>query len=155
MKFDLYGIIRLVLLILIVLTVAFIFIQSTYPPQESSEKSEEVGDIIAEIIPPETPVGEYVQNNVRKLAHFFEFLALGLWVSLYVSFSFTDPALYFGALFSGLLVALLDETIQIFSSRGASVADVWLDFLGYTCSTVIIYTVCTVWRLIRRKRKQK
>ena len=155
MKFDLCGIIRLILLLLIVATVSFIFIQSTYPPEESGEKSDAVGDILAEIIPPDTPVGGYVQDNVRKLAHFVEFSLLGIFVSLYVYMSYRKIPVVIATYFSGLLVALIDETIQIFSMRGANVADVWLDFLGYTVGTVIIYTVCSIYSFIRKKCKQK
>ena len=43
----------------------------------------------------------------------------------------------FNCLFVGLSVAVLDETIQIFSNRGSSVLDVLLDFSG-VCMGVIL-----------------
>ena len=47
-------IIRFVLLILIALNLAFIVAQSLLPPEESSKESSAVGDIIEQIIPPDT-----------------------------------------------------------------------------------------------------
>ena len=80
-KITAIQIVRFILLLLIAANLIFIFVQSTIPTKESAEQSEQVGNILAEIIPPETPMGEYVQNNVRKIAHFVEFAFLGVWVS--------------------------------------------------------------------------
>ena len=77
-------ILRLLVILLIISTLAFIFIQSMLPPEKSSEQSSAVGEIIEEIIPPETPVGGYVQTNIRKIAHFVEFAALGAEVAVFV-----------------------------------------------------------------------
>lgn len=154
-QISLIEILRILLLVLIVLNVAFIFFQSTLSPEESVEKSDEVGDIIAEVIPPETPVGGYVQDNVRKIAHFVEFMMLGIWSALYVVL--TIPTLKWCAISfpPALLCALLDESIQIFSERGPSVSDVWLDFLGFCSSAVIIYTGYAIFSIMRNKMQTK
>ena len=68
--------------------------------------------------------GNVTEHFVRKLAHFTEFFVLGLELAvLFCSFS-SKPILF------SLLVALTDETIQLFTGRGSQVKDVWLDFFG-------------------------
>lgn len=155
MKLNIRKVAQIVLLLLIFLTVAFILIQSMIPPEESQKESDTVGDIIADIIPPETPPGEYIQINLRKIAHFVEFAILGVFTSLYVIFylgKFKAMALTFPA---ALILALLDETVQIFSERGPSVKDVWIDFLGFAIVCVLSYTVYGVTKYISSKCKQK
>ena len=142
--------VQILLVLLIIATIAHAFYQSSLPPQKSVEESNKVGEIIEEIIPPDTKPGEYVQKNLRKLAHFTEFFALGLWCTLYVvlfyrragGFSLTVPF--------GMICALLDETVQIFSKRGASVKDVWIDVFGFFCAFLIVIFVFLCVLLIRR-----
>ncbi|MCD8069106.1 MAG: VanZ family protein [Lachnospiraceae bacterium] len=86
---------------------------------------------------------------VRKLAHYTEFTALGAELAFLVwqvlGRSVTTPLLL------GLLTAVTDETIQIFSlGRGSSVRDVWIDFGGVVTGTVMILLV-RKWRERRRK----
>ena len=142
---------EIILLLLIISTVAFIFTQSTKSKEESKSDSDKVGEIIEEIIPPETPAGDFVQTNLRKIAHFTEFFLLGCEVSVFVSLfctsKFSIPLSYA----FGLLIASIDETIQIFSKRGPALRDVMIDFFGFLSSTFIIYTLS----IIVKKCKQK
>ena len=55
------------LALVILLTVAFIFYNSSLPPEQSSQQSGAVGGIIAEIIPPETELGGFIQKYIRKI----------------------------------------------------------------------------------------
>ena len=151
MKSKLFELLRYFLIALIVATLAFIFIRSTKPPEKSMEESNEFAEFVEEIIPPDTDAGEYVQKNIRKLAHFTEFMILGVFVSFYVCIY---NRRIFAAILSlgfGLVSAACDETIQIFSGRGPAVTDVFIDFAGFTFSTVII---CTVWHLISFFKKK-
>lgn len=153
MKLERIRIIRIILLVLILTTLAFIFIQSAIPPEESEKESGAVGDAVTEIIPPTTAVGSFLKTNVRKIAHFVEYAALGLWVSLYGIITFPAPrrlSLIFPA---GLFVALLDETLQILSHRGSSVADVWLDFLGFFTAAALVWGIYLL--VIKNKREKK
>ena len=134
--------VRILLLLLMVATVSFTFYQSALPKSESAQTSESVKEeIIEPILPSTTPVGSYVQNNIRKIAHFVEFAALGAEVALYVAL-FMKRKIFIGAsFFLGMLVALGDETIQIFSDRGSSVSDVWLDVAGFASAAIVVYLV--------------
>ena len=145
-------ILRLLLIISMVLTVAFIYSKSMKSKEASSAESSKVGEIIAEIIPPETTIGDAIQRNLRKIAHFSEYGALGIEVSLYILFftkkrvrnGLTSPIL-------GLVVGFIDETIQIFYDRGPSIGDVWIDVGGFCFFSALSYgTVCLALFLAKR-----
>ncbi len=158
MKIEYARIFKIALICLIIATLAFIFIQSMLPPEVSKAESDKVGEIIEEIIPPETPPGEYVQKNLRKIGHFVEFAILGTEISLFVLF-FARKLCYglFSVIFSPL-VALCDETIQIFSKRGPSITDVWIDTLGFLSFSALVYLAYVAVILIKKKltlRKQE
>ncbi len=141
---------------LIAITLAFIFIQSMLPPEKSSAESDAVGGIIADIIPPDTELGGFAQKNLRKLAHFTEFFILGAEAALAVVIVIERKIKYaVHSLPAAALVALSDESIQLFSGRGPSIADVWIDVLGFASASVIIYTVYALTRLIYIKCKHK
>ena len=163
MKSKVYLILRIILLVGIFGTLLFTFTQSMLPPEESSAVSDEVCGIIETIIPPDTEVGEFVHDNVRKIAHFTEYLILGIFTSLYVSIFMpkldSKPrervrfVIY--SFISAPIVALFDETIQIFSGRGPAVADVWLDTLGFFSSAAIIYTAFYTVAFILKRKSEK
>ena len=155
MNLNLRKVSQISLIVLMIATLAFIFIQSMLSPETSSAESDAAGDIIAEIIPPETPPGEYVQNNLRKIGHFVEFAILGLEVTLYVILFLRRIPYAVGALVLSPLVALFDETIQIFSGRGPMISDVWIDVLGFVSSTAVVYAIFFVFTAIQKGRKQR
>lgn len=150
-------ILSIALLLLATLTVAFIFYNSMLPPEKSEQQSGAFGDIIAEIIPPETEAGGFVQKYLRKIAHFTEYGLLGIELMLFTVL-FAKRKLLFGVCSLGCatLTALLDETIQIFSKRGPSVNDIWIDVGGYAFFAAVtlgvlllIYFVIFIIRKIR------
>ena len=141
---------RIVLILLILSTVAYAFYQSSLPPAKSTEKSDNAAEILEQIIPPETKPGEYVQKNIRKIAHFTEFFILGLWTSLYVVAFLRKWGAFVALLPFGMIIALLDETIQIFSKRGPLVTDVWVDVFGYTCAAFAVVISFLFVLLVRR-----
>ncbi|MBR5817159.1 MAG: VanZ family protein [Clostridia bacterium] len=141
-------------------TLLFAFTQSALPADESSNISDGFSGFLSLIFHPDTAPGAFVHEYIRKIAHFTEYFILGLFTSLYVViFMPRIEAAYrerirfsIYSLFAAPIVALIDETIQIFSSRGASVADVWLDVFGFFTSAFIVYTVFYVIKLINEKR---
>lgn len=150
MRFGYKNIIKIALIILILATVAFIFARSLKSPEKSSAESDKVGDIVGEVIPPETKPGEFVQINLRKIAHFVEFAVLGIEVALYVSLFARKKAFMLASYPFGLFVALLDETVQIYSGRGSSVSDVWLDFLGFLTFATLAYAITLLVAFLRK-----
>ena len=148
------NLIKLLFVLLIIATVSFIFIQSMIPPEKSAEQSGAVGEIVGEIIPPETPVGGYVQINIRKIAHFVEFAVLGAEVAAFVVLFIKKINCALASFLFAFVMAFFDETIQIFSGRGPEITDVWIDLFGFAVTAVIIYTVYAVIYFVRNKCKQ-
>ena len=149
MKSKLVFYSRIFLIMLIACTLAFTFYQSLLPPEESDQVSTGVSDAIEPIIPSDTPTGAYVHTNLRKIAHFVEFAALGLEIALFVilylpAWGATPRAKRRFILHSYALApitALIDETIQIFTKRGPEIADVWLDTAGFVTLATLTYLI--------------
>lgn len=145
------------LIIIMMITVLSFFVQSALPPETSSAESDAVSDVIEPIIPSDTPVGEFVHPNIRKIGHFSEFGLLGLEAAIFV-FLYTKNQIRATAVafISAQLIALLDETAQIFSGRGPEITDVWIDIFGF--STLFIITVGAAFlvrAITNRLRKNK
>lgn len=136
---------RWIWLILALLTVGFIFSNSLPSIPDSRAQSSRVLELLEPLFA--VFVGENVVtlHFVRKLAHFVEFGALGVELGFLYARRSAAPFL------TALLVALSDETIQIFAQRGSQVKDVWLDFSG--ASTGIVVSLLFLHLLRRKNRK--
>lgn len=75
------------------------------------------------------------EHTVRKLAHFIEFAVLGWLMCTTCMFFHTANRTADGyILFLGLLIAVVDEYIQLSAvGRSGRVTDVLLDFSGFFC----------------------
>ncbi len=135
-------------IVLIVLTVLFIFSNSMKTSETSANSSEKVTEIIKP--PVETIVGEgkVTDHLVRKLAHFTEFALLGVQLALY----FKKLSLF--PLFSSLLIAVTDETIQIFYDRGSQVADIWIDYAGALFGFFVVLGIFVLIKAIAKSKKK-
>lgn len=119
--------------------ILFIFSNSLQNAVDSSSRSEAVLAWLQDTFGFQWLTGYLV----RKAAHFSEFLVLGA-VGLKCFDCYGTAVL--PALFTGLLTALTDETVQRFvEGRSSQVTDVWIDFAG--CATGVF----VIW-LIRRLR---
>ena len=137
-----------VLLLLIIATVCFIFSNSMESIPESSAKSEKILHVLTPAL--ELFLGKNAATNhiVRKLAHFTEFFVLGIELCMFCTI--VRKSLVW-ALFTGLCVALSDETIQIFYERGSQVQDIWLDFSAVITATILVF----LYGFIIRRRKER
>lgn len=139
---------RAALWVLVGLTAAFILSRSMRGKVASDGESQWVTDLLREIFHSDSISHAFV----RKLAHFTEFFILGaelsglLWLERRRSVQS-----YLNIWFAGELCALLDETVQIFSGRGPSVADVWLDTAGATCGIFLLLGIRVLCRKCQRK----
>lgn len=78
----------------------------------------------------------------RKFSHFMEFFVLGAEISIFTAITFSFSLSNTLHVFSfGLLCAVIDETIQIYSKRTPAVKDVLIDFSGFLCGCFIIIIV--------------
>lgn len=134
------------LLVLLILTVAFIWVHSAMDPETSANESGWVMKIVEPFLELFVGEGNVTEHLVRKLAHFSEFALLGFELLAYISIcrgssSFSNAA--YSCNFA-LITAVIDETVQIFSGRGSSLKDVWLDFAGALFGGLIAVAVVRI-----------
>lgn len=128
--------------ILIITLIAFIWIHSMMPKSASSTESQAVTGFLSTFFP------GLSNNIVRKAAHLCEYAALGALFAIYTFVLEKKCAFihFINLLFSGLTVAILDETIQIFSGRGPMIRDIWIDLVGVAVSAYIIKLITQMLR---------
>lgn len=118
------------LALLLIATLCFIWGNSLVPREDSAELSGGVLSVFAPLLE-RLGLDPTDDRPVRKLAHLCEYGALGMELAA-LFFLHRRRSLQQGAnaAFCAFLVAVTDETIQIFSGRGSLVSDVWIDFSG-------------------------
>ena len=148
---------RIITTSLLVLTVAFILGNSLKTATESSAQSGKVQAFLQEtanaIFPNNPPT--VTSNFVRKAAHFCEFALLGF-IAYFTYISYADNKKFlFTVLLFGLLIAILDETVQLFvSGRVGQVKDVLLDFCGHFIGGIFAFAIYTLTiKIIASKKK--
>lgn len=141
-------IIKILLVAVILLTFSFIFGNSMLDAESSDRQSSAVTDTVVGVLPTDKKPADDValgdfHYNLRKAAHFAEYGLLGFEIALYIAiFAVSIPKTALVSPFIGLTAAFTDETIQIFSGRGASVEDMWLDIFGFLTASLIVYIGC-------------
>lgn len=143
-----------ILSIIILATLAFIWIHSCIDREDSSMESGFVYDLLCPFFELFMGKGNVTEHFIRKLAHFTEFFGLGLELMLFMRLEFlkVKPVLPVNAWVFGTFCALIDETIQLFSGRGPAVQDVWLDSAG--CLTGVLIMLAGI-MLADKKNKKK
>lgn len=117
----------------LIYSVVFIFQNSLQIASVSSEKSEQVQQIV-NAAAGSVGLGPFSLHIIRKMAHFTEFMLMGFWFMLCLRVYTRHFIRHMSwPLFFGLTTAVTDETIQLFvDGRGSSVKDVWIDFAGFS-----------------------
>lgn len=136
---------------LFVLILCFIFGNSMLSKEMSMSISQFVAGILGGT-PGEAPSDEG-HTFVRKLAHFVEFAALGAVSHLFIDSLMRDKCKkYLTVALIGASVPVVDETIQIFSSRGPALGDVWIDMAGYAVGVAVIFAAFICLKAMTGKR---
>ena len=96
---------------------------------------------------------------VRKLAHFCEYLLEGFLLMLCLRVYTRHFVRHMSwPILGGLLTALTDETIQLFSpGRSSQVLDVWLDFVGVLAGLLVglfLLALCRMCALLYKHRNE-
>ena len=124
---------RIVKLVILILWIAVIWGHSMKDAVASTNESNFFIEMLASM-------GIYVTEFfIRKMAHLTEYAIVGILLSINIKEykAKLDYVIY--TMFSGLIIATMDETIQMFSiGRSCEVKDVWIDFAGVVLGTVII-----------------
>lgn len=126
-----------------ILWILFIWIHSMMSGEQSSNESGFVLGVLKNIFSV-FGMGEFItEHMVRKFAHYTEYLILGLLLISDVMHLYRATWKYVGIpLYIGLLVPVIDETIQIFSEgRGSYLGDVWIDYAGVLSGIIIIILI--------------
>ena len=152
----------ILLIFAVIGTLCFIFSNSLKNKADSSEQSSEIVQIVKPIVDPENKVPcDIFEHYVRKCAHFSEFALLGfeLILLLYViskrSLKDIPPSGFISSTLAITLCALIDETIQLFSERGSSVTDVWIDISGGISGGIVCLFLLHLYSIFKRHRKEK
>jgi len=147
-------VLTVLIFILLLTTLVFIWGNSLQSVPDSQERSIGVMEKITPLLEVFVGKGNVTDHIVRKLAHFVEFGALGCELALLaVLRKRVRLQSVVNCLFAGLAVAVIDETIQIFSDRGSQVSDVWLDFSGAVTGIVFVLLIHLLVLAIRRKNR--
>lgn len=138
--------------ITIVLTLLFIWGNSILPATISAQISNGVIDFVKNIIGWIDPIPDDtgITINIRKLGHFLEFALLGIQFTCltYNNLKKSSSML----LLIGVMVALIDETIQMFSKgRAAMIGDVWLDLSGYCFGIIVVISIHKICYLLKNR----
>ena len=116
---------RNIFLVLSILTMAAIFVLSSFPGNESHQMSALPSTIIADSLP---GLSELSVLIARKMAHFAEYLVLGFFMALYTRGSKKELAIVF---LVGFMFAVSDEIHQYFvPGRYCQLKDVLIDSAG-------------------------
>ncbi len=138
---------------LILLTLGFIWGNSLLSENASSTESEAAHAFLKDFLDAVFGKDVITSGVLRKLAHGAEFFVLGAEVcALYALIAAPKTTGYLQLLQYGVYVAVIDESLQLLSSRGAEVKDVLIDFGGYVCATVIFIAVTSIVKLIKNKK---
>lgn len=134
---------RIALIVLMIATVLFVFYNSCLSKDDSSQQSNTVSQIIDALFPEDTDFKEFVLENIRKIAHFTEYGLLGIEMAFYILIYERKRWKMFTPISSlvPFFVGFIDESIQIFSERGPSIADVWIDIGGFWFFSILAYIV--------------
>ncbi len=133
-------------------SILFVFSNSMEVAEVSSLASTEVLEKVQAFF---TTVGmqslaaQITEGVVRKVAHICEYMLVGFFMMLCLRV-YTKRFLRHitWPMFGGLFVALVDETIQLFSEgRSASVTDIWIDFFGVMLGLSVALFLLCLWRM--------
>lgn len=151
--------VRIIAAVCLVLNLMFIWGNSCIGRPQSQKVSDTVMYSVIEAIP---SIGIKVAESessihmlshiIRKCAHVTEFLMLAVWLSIIYS-KWIDAVLR--VIFSGIMVALIDETIQIFSGRGSTISDVWVDTIGVVIGTVVSFITMYIIQVVNDRKVKK
>ena len=155
MNYSKRIVILVILIALVIISTAFILINSAMDFEKSHSSSGAITDAITST----DDIDEWnrIELIIRKLAHVIEYAVLGVCVACllcYISHFYSLKLYGFGSFFV-LLVAVLDEHIQSFSDRVSSTSDIFLDFLGSIIGVILVVGVLFVVRLIINKKRER
>lgn len=145
--------IKTILVVLLALLLAFIWLHSMMPAEDSAEESQRVGQFLTPFLELLVGEGNVTDHLVRKLAHFCEYGALGILAGALLLVKKESGILRWSyTLLCALAVAVVDESIQLLADgRGAQVQDVLLDAAGSLTGLLAVWLIAVLVRWLRHR----
>ena len=139
------------LVLLILLTLCFIWGNSLMNAERSSQFSNGLFDVLRPLM---NDLGLHPEDDLglRDLAHLAEFGALGAELALlFLLERGLCAAVFRKSAILSLLTAVVDELLQLIGDRAAQLIDVGLDFLGACLGMAIIWLIAVC---VKKKRNR-
>lgn len=145
--------IKMILVVLLALLLAFIWLHSMMPAEDSAEESQRVGQFLTPFLELLVGEGNVTDHLVRKLAHFCEYGTLGILAGALLLVKKESGIFRWSyALLCALAVAVIDESIQLLADgRGAQVQDVLLDTAGSLTGLLAVWLIAVLVRWLRHR----
>lgn len=129
---------QILCLMMIAVTLCFIWGNSMLPASSSRVVSGYAREILNAVLRRVGSQRVLSVNAVRKLAHACEYAVLGLEMSILVRVVLKKQ--WQTIMLSGIFIALLDETFQLFANgRGGMIRDVWIDLGGFCGGMLVVF----------------
>ena len=131
--------IRSVVTLLFLGCVMYIWHNSMESAVVSSGRSGRITEVVNEILQ-QSGIGMVTEHFIRKLAHFSEYGMEGvLTVGMFVVYCLKPTKRWKQIAMTGLLTAVVDESIQFFSAgRSPEIGDVCIDMAGFICGMLFM-----------------
>lgn len=142
---------QLALLLLIGLTLAFIWSRSMKSKAESRAESAAVMELVRPFLEIFVGKGKVTEHLVRKLAHFGEYGLLGVETTACLFLWREERRRWLLLILFGFSVASMDEIIQFFVGRGNQFSDVMLDLFGFICG---VGGLCLLRRIMKKDKRE-
>lgn len=150
-------------ILLILLTIGFIFDNSLEDVEKSTNSSTAVTETVEKIPPVKKAIEEKrltfgkLEGIIRSLAHVAEFVLLGALVMLLLLLSKVRPlavSVYMPFFFC-LLVGIADECIQLTNDRACEVVDVIKDFVGSLIGGGLVLAIYGISYAVAKRKAEK
>ena len=148
-----------ILYITFALSLIVVWGQSCLNQEESTVNSDMVLDMVTSVDEMKNGSSDQVHmydnytRIVRKIAHVVEYSAVGFQLmGILLLRGKKKLKHYLMCLYGGLTVAFIDESIQILSSRGPLISDVWIDLGGITLGMIFATLVSIIVIKIHSKK---
>ena len=146
----------IILLVLLALTLGFIWGSSALNREQSSAFSQPTTGFINSVLQFIFGTGQFTEWLVRKIAHITEFFILTLILCrIFSVLRVYNVKFAGGVIILAFIVALIDEGIQHFSGRFPSFYDVGIDLIGVAIAFVIYLVVNLIYIKVKKNKAQK
>lgn len=138
----------------VLITLCILFYLTFQTPDDTVALSERVGHLpfVENFL---NWVGVFVDWSVRQWAHVFEFLIIGMCVSIFYKFATENIwTMLVLAVLTCICISLCDQSVRIFiAGRHFDSFDLALDALGYVSAIMIVGICRGIYRLVVNRDK--